>query len=80
MACNFIRDEQGQVIAIACGSPWGIGGYYHCHDSACFCEGREVYGFPPSEMNPEDFTPDEDSCTPKELAAHAEALAVWRAR
>lgn len=78
MACEFLRDDTGKVIGIACGSPWGIGGYYHCHDEACFCGGQAVYGFPPRGMNPEDFTPDEESCTPHEIASWEEALALWR--
>lgn len=80
MACQFVYDGDGKVVAIFCASPWGIGGYYHCHDRACECEGREVYGFPPAEINPEYFTPDQESCTPQELAAHVEALAMWRGR
>jgi hypothetical protein len=55
MTCKIVRSDDGKIIAIACGSPWGIGVYYHCHDAECFCEGESVYGFPPSEMNPEDF-------------------------
>ncbi len=78
MACKIIRSEDGKIIAIACGSPWGIGVYYHCHALECFCGGESVYGFPPSEMNPEDFTPDLESCTVTEVAAHKEALELWR--
>lgn len=80
MACEFIRDEAGTVIAIACGSPWGVGVYYHCHDEDCFCGGDSVYGFPPRAMNPEDFTPDDESCTPAEIASWREALERWRQR
>lgn len=78
MTCRIIRNDDGTVIAIACGSPWGIGSYYHCHDAACWCEGESVYGFPPSEMNPEDFTPDPESCTTAEITAHLDALRAWR--
>ena len=78
MTCKIIRSDDGKIIAIACGSPWGMGAYYHCHDETCFCGGESFYGFPPDEMNPEDFTPDFESCTPKELAAYEEALRVWR--
>ena len=77
MACEIIRDDTGKIIGIACGSPWGIGTYYHCHKRRCFCGGQAVYGFPPKQMNPEDFTPDPESCTEQELVAHAEALTVW---
>ena len=78
MACELIRDDEGKVIAIACGSPWGIGTYYHCHDEACFCGGQAVYGFPPRAMNPEDFTPDTESCMPAEIDSWKEALAAWQ--
>ena len=78
MASDLIYDDTGKLIAIACGSPWGIGTYYHCHDEECFCEGRVVYGIPPRPMNPEDFRPDEESCTTAEIAAWREALATWR--
>ena len=78
MACTVIRSADGSVIAIACGSPWGIGVYFHCHRRRCFCGGQPVYGFPPSQMNPEDFTPDRESCTPEEIAAWEEARAAYR--
>lgn len=78
MACDYVYDDDGKLIAIRCGSSWGIGGYYHCHDESCECGGYGVYGFPPREMNPENFTPDEESCTEKEIASWEEALAAWR--
>lgn len=37
-----------------------------------------VYGFPCVE-NPNDFTPDEEVCTPVEIAAHKQACADWDA-
>ena len=80
MACNFLHNAEGKVIAIFCGSPWGIGVYYHCHDPECFCDGESVYGFPPKVMNPEDFTLDEESCTENEIAAWKADLTAWRAR
>jgi len=36
------------------------------------------YGFPCVE-NPHDFEPDEESCTPEEIAFHAEAKKRWDA-
>lgn len=51
MACEAVYGDDGKLIAIA---------YYHCHDEECFCGGDAVYGFPPRQMNPEDFMPDEE--------------------
>ena len=35
-----------------------------------------VYGFP-CVTNPHDFTPDEESCSPEEIAAHKAACQNW---
>jgi len=77
MACEIVFDDQGKPIGIKCGSPWGIGTYYHCHDDECFCVGQSVYGFPPNSMNPEDFTPDPECCSQKEIASWEEARELW---
>ena len=68
MACHFIRDDNGQLIAIACTTPWGIGTViYH------FEEGDEIiYGFPHSNCDPHDFFPDIECCSPEEIAAWEE--------
>jgi hypothetical protein len=74
MACKIIY-ENGKPIGIACGSPWGIGVYIYDEET-----GESLYGFPPDGLNPELFHPDAECCSPQEIAAHQEALAVWRAR
>lgn len=76
MACEIVRDDEGKVVAIACGSPWGIGTYklpeeYHAEF------GTHMYGFPPRVMNPHDFRPDAECCTEKEIAAWKEACDTW---
>ena len=78
MTCRILYDDHGTPVGMACGSPWGVGTYQlHGDDAAEF--GEQGYGFAMDGMSPEDFDPDPDSCTPSEIAAHAEALRVWRA-
>lgn len=77
MACEIYRSESGEVVAIVCGSPWGIGVYTHCHDSECGCGGEAIYGFPPKRMNPHDFSPDPECCSDHEIEAWKEAVRVF---
>lgn len=67
MACKTITDDKGEVVAIACGSAWGVG-TYDTGDP----EWGVLYGFAPTNIDPHDFWPDEESCSPQEIAA-------WRA-
>ena len=76
MACDFIRNNDGTVIAIICSSPWGIGTYTHTWDDGTV---EPIYGFPPRQMNPHDFTPDPECCTPDEIAAWEDACRAFDA-
>ena len=77
MACKVIRSEDGTVVGIVCGSPWGIGTYKYGEDE----DGNDerIYGFPPSEMNPHDFDPDRECCTAAEIKAWEDACAEFDA-
>lgn len=57
----------------SCGSSWGIGAYTLIED------GKELlmYGYPPKDMNPNDYSPDLECCTLKELWAWQEAKENW---
>lgn len=68
MACETHTDENGQVVAIVCGSSWGVGVY----DTGTE-EFGVLYGFPPRNLDPHDFTPDFESCSPAEVKAWREA-------
>jgi hypothetical protein len=35
---------------------------------------QTVYGFPPHGLDPAEFDPDHESCTPEEIAAHKAAM------
>ena len=70
MACTVVRDDAGKVIAIMCGSPWGIGLYE-------YDDGETMYGFPPENLNPTKYCPDYECCTDKEIDAWREALKLW---
>jgi hypothetical protein len=72
---EIVRDADGNMIAVACSSPWGIGGYRIEYEG----QTEWAYGFPPHQMNPHDFQPDYESCTPYEIAAWREACAAWDA-
>lgn len=57
-----------------CGSSWGIGVYKTMYGK----DVMELYGFPPKDMNPNDFSPDWECCTKEELEAWEEAKKNWR--
>jgi hypothetical protein len=45
-----------------------------------FEDGPEnIYGYPPTDMNPHDFNPDHECCTPAEIAAWNAARERWDA-
>lgn len=56
-----------------CGSSWGIG-VYTIREA-----GQEmlIYGFPPKDMDPHDFSPDWECCTANELEAWKHAKEHW---
>jgi hypothetical protein len=60
---------------MCCGSAWGIGVYYY--DDEETGQKEPMYGFPPRGMNPHDFDPDRESCTPAEIAAWEQAIVAW---
>lgn len=63
----------GVKVKDICSSPWGIGTYTLEYE-----DGPEsTYGYPPTSMNPYDFLPDRECCTPGELAAWQEAKTLW---
>jgi hypothetical protein len=63
----------GVKVKDICSSPWGIGTY-----TVDWGDGPEpMYGFPSPIMNPHDFAPDHQCCTPEELAAWRAALTAW---
>ena len=67
-----VQGEEKPIIHI-CGSPWGIGSYMYIDEN-----GREQsgYGFARPE-NPNDFFPDYECCSEKEIAAHQSACEEW---
>jgi hypothetical protein len=63
----------GVKVKDICSSPWGIGVY-----TVKFEEGPEsIYGYPPTDMDPNDFAPDYQCCAPAEIAAWKAALEAW---
>jgi hypothetical protein len=82
MTCKIVRNTDGQVIGIICSAPWGIGTYripYESRDSRDAWGSDIGYGyFQPKNLH--DFWPDEEMCTPAEIAAHKEACDAWDAQ
>ncbi len=64
MACTIFTNEEKETIGVACGSPWGIG-VYDTGDE----EFGLIYGFPPKNLDPHDFSPDYESCSEEEIAS-----------
>lgn len=56
-----------------CGSPWGIGTYRYLDGKG---EEQVEYGYYNGE-NPNNFFPDLECCTEKEIAAHKAACEEW---
>ncbi len=69
MSCTYT----GSGIFI-CGSAWGLG-IYKTNDPES--EFSDLYGFPPTNMNPFDYIPDREACTEKEIAAWEQAKLNW---
>jgi len=68
MTCKILTDESGQASVIMCGSSWGIG----CYNDPDY---GVIYGFPYDGLDPDDFMPDFDSCTKREIANWQKAKA-----
>jgi hypothetical protein len=63
----------GVKVKDICSSPWGIGVYTLEYE-----DGPEsIYGYPPVSMNPHDFEPDTECCTPEEIAEWEAACVQW---
>jgi hypothetical protein len=71
MTCKIVRDDDGQVQMIACGSSWGLGVY--SWEGEFEGEGGSVYGFLPTDVDPHEVSPDFESNTKEEIAAWEEA-------
>lgn len=71
-----MASENDPVSVIVRGGSWGIG-RYRVPEEFRSEFGEFGYGIGYQPENPHDFWPDEESCSPKELAAHAEACRVW---
>jgi hypothetical protein len=65
-------DKETGAIMFCCGSSWGIG-VYKTYDP----EYEDLYGYPPTDMNPYDYHPDPECCFPKEITAWEEAKKEW---
>ncbi len=68
-----MKQNQSSLQVILDTAPWGLGGYKLTDE-----EGNEFYGYGfYRPENPNDFFPDSESCTEKEIEAHRLACENW---
>ena len=65
--------ESEKVYVHLLTAPWGIGSYKYIDEEG---EWQYGYGFYRPE-NPHHFSPDQESCRPKEIEAHKAACEAW---